>query len=59
MGTLAGLTADSITIAMPKNPGVDGIRSSLAGFSITAVPEPSVSLMLGGLGVLGLLRRRR
>lgn len=59
MGTLDGLTADSITIAMPKNPGAGGIRGSLAGFSITAVPEPSASLMLGSLGLAGLLRRRR
>ncbi|MES2707887.1 MAG: PEP-CTERM sorting domain-containing protein [Verrucomicrobiota bacterium] len=59
VGTMNGLTADSITIAMPKNPAAGGIRGSLAGFSITAVPEPSVSLMLGGLGLAGLLRRRR
>lgn len=59
IGTLAGLSADSITIAMPKNPGANGVRGSLAGFSITTVPEPSASLMLGGLGFAGLLRRRR
>lgn len=31
---------------------------TLTSFSLTSVPEPSVAL-LGGLGVLGLLRRRR
>lgn len=59
IGTLDGLSADAITIAIPKNPGANGVRGSLAGFSISAVPEPSVSLMLGGLGLVGLLRRRR
>ncbi|MDB6133385.1 MAG: proteinsorting protein [Verrucomicrobiales bacterium] len=58
IGTLNGLTADSITVAMPVNAG-NGVRGSLAGFSVTAVPEPSVSLMLGALSLAGLLRRRR
>lgn len=56
IGTLGGLTADAITIALPSTG--DG-RGSLAGFSLTAVPEPSSALMLGGLGLAGLLRRRR
>lgn len=60
IGTLSGLTADAITIAMPVNAG-NGVRGSLAGFSITAnpVPEPSATVLLGGLGLAGLLRRRR
>lgn len=58
IGTLDGLNADAITIAIPRNDGT-GPRGSLAGFSINAVPEPSVSVMLGGLGLAGLLRRRR
>jgi hypothetical protein len=33
-------------------------RVSLAGITITSVPEPTTAL-LGGLGLLGLLRRRR
>lgn len=37
------------------NVGIDNIQ-----FSVTAVPEPqSVALMLAGLGVLGLVRRRK
>lgn len=58
IGSLVGLTADAITIAMPSNAG-NGVRGSLSGFSITTVPEPSVTLMLGGLGLAGLMRRRR
>lgn len=56
IGTLAGLTANAITIAIPST---GAGRGSLAGFSLTAVPEPSSALMLGGLGLVGLLRRRR
>lgn len=36
----------------------DGLTGTPKVFSITAIPEPSAAL-LGGLGVLGLLRRRR
>ena len=38
--------------------GVQSATSEVSNFSLTAVPEPSVAL-LGGLGVLALLRRRR
>jgi hypothetical protein len=58
-GTLPGLTANSITIAIPANAG-GGIRGSLAGFAITPVPEVSTPLLglLGGV-ILALRRRRR
>jgi hypothetical protein len=50
------LTADSITLTIPVSSG--SVRGSLAALKITAVPEPS-AVLLGSLGMLGLLRRRR
>lgn len=47
-------TAQTITVQMRDNDEWGGI----AGFQVVAVPEPSAAL-LGGLGLLGLLRRRR
>ncbi len=47
-------TSQTITLQMRDNDEWGGI----AGFQVVAVPEPSVAL-LGGLGLLGLLRRRR
>ena len=47
-------TSQTITVQMRDNDEWGGI----AGFQIVAVPEPSAAL-LGGLGLLGLLRRRR
>ncbi|SHJ18544.1 PEP-CTERM protein-sorting domain-containing protein [Rubritalea squalenifaciens DSM 18772] len=58
VASLTGLTADEITIAMPTNAG-GGVRGSIAGFAITAVPEPSSTMMLGLAGVGFILRRRR
>lgn len=47
---------DNLTLTMAKRE--DSARGTLAGFVITAVPEPGAAL-LGGLGLLALLRRRR
>ena len=46
--------SQTITVQMRDNDEWGGI----AGFQVVAVPEPSAAL-LGGLGLLGLLRRRR
>ncbi|MCW1924533.1 PEP-CTERM sorting domain-containing protein [Luteolibacter arcticus] len=46
--------SQTITLQMRDNDEWGGI----AGFQVVAVPEPSAAL-LGGLGLLGLLRRRR
>lgn len=52
-----GVTAIRLTVAQ----GITGGTETAGGFdqvAFSSVPEPSVSL-LGGLGLLGLLRRRR
>ena len=46
--------SQTLTVQMRDNDEWGGI----AGFQVVAVPEPSAAL-LGGLGLLGLLRRRR
>jgi hypothetical protein len=50
---LRGLSGNS-TITMDATAG----ELHIAGFQIVAIPEPTVAF-LGGLGLLGLLRRRR
>ena len=58
--------ANSDTFTYTTNPvdithvgfGVQFATSEVSNFSLTAVPEPSVAL-LGGLGLMALLRRRR
>jgi hypothetical protein len=57
-GSLSGLTADNIVVSVPPRASNSSVRGSFSGFAITAVPEPSTAL-LGGLGFLALLRRRR
>jgi hypothetical protein len=34
-------------------------RSTTGSLYVVVIPEPNVAALLGGLGVLGLLRRRR
>jgi hypothetical protein len=51
----SSLSGASKTFTISSNP-TDGM--GLAGIQIVQVPEPSAAI-LGGLGVLGLLRRRR
>ena len=49
----------SVTIQATQNTGGnEQSRLTLDGISVVAIPEPSVAL-LGGLGILTLLRRRR
>ncbi|HEX7261876.1 MAG TPA: PEP-CTERM sorting domain-containing protein [Luteolibacter sp.] len=53
---LSEFTADTLTLTIESRNGSQ--RGSLAGFVITAMPEPSTALLCG-IGMLGLLRRRR
>lgn len=54
--TLSGLTSDTLFLDVQARSGLS--RGTIAGIIVTAVPEPGISL-LSGIGVLGLLRRRR
>lgn len=45
-------------VFVAQNPLDSGTGADLAGFGVAPIPEPSLTL-LGGLGLLGLLRRRR
>lgn len=62
---MTGALSVSTQLAIGNSPGTTNFSSSLtlgAGstfVTITAVPEPNVATLLGGLGVLALLRRRR
>lgn len=54
---LAPLTGDSITFAIPSG-SVQSANAGIGGVQLVSVPEPTAAL-LGPLGLLGLLRRRR
>ena len=56
-GTFTSDNSGSLTFGIDGLPN-GGERTVLNGFSIAAIPEPSAAL-LGGLGLLALLRRRR
>ncbi len=49
---------DSITINTPLAAGTDGASETYTTLKLVPVPEPSAAL-LGAIGALGLLRRRR
>lgn len=53
-----GVTARFIGIEMTRELNATDGRIGMNEFAVTAVPEPSAAL-LGGLGLLALLRRRR
>lgn len=56
-GSFAGsFTDDQVTITSPGSSG--STRGTIAAIRITAIPEPS-AILLGGLGLLALVRRRR
>lgn len=55
-GSINGLTND--TLFVDGSPRSGDARGSIAGIIITSVPEPS-TMLLGGIGALALLRRRR
>ena len=52
------LTITNTTPGDPINNGDNFLIEGL-GFDITVIPEPSSAMLLGAVGVLGLLRRRR
>jgi hypothetical protein len=46
-------------ISLSNGGGYWNHASQIDNFSVTAVPEPSSAALLGGLGALFLIRRRR
>jgi len=67
-GNFSGITNNSTFLDDLSNPWLMKYDDSTAGLNggdgtayvtITAVPEPDAAMLVGGLGVLGLLRRRR
>jgi hypothetical protein len=57
-GSLGDLTVGDTVYVTIGNNGNDSFDASIIDFQLVSVPEPSAAL-LGGLGVLVLLRRRR
>jgi len=57
----AGFADDSSTVLGLNTYMVDYNDPALGGtaFTLTVIPEPTTATLIGGLGVLGLLRRRR
>jgi len=57
---LEGFEIDGVYYLAVANEGADGLSPGTAVFQLTPVPEPAtVALMLGGLGLVGWLARRR
>ncbi|MCH7228953.1 PEP-CTERM sorting domain-containing protein [Haloferula sp. A504] len=54
-----GLTADGSGNLTFSFGGPSGVDAPINGFQLVQVPEPSASALVGGLGLLALLRRRR
>ena len=57
-GLAAGTYTVKVSVPAAPNPPNDFEQGWVDDFSLTLIPEPSIA-MLGGLGLLGLLRRRR
>ena len=54
---LTGLSSNSLFLNVANRSG--NTRGTLSGVILTTVPEPTTTMTLGSLAVLGLLRRRR
>ena len=59
--TMFSFTADAgfQDIFIQETDGIGNDDTNLAGFTLYAVPEPSSAALIGGVGLLSLLRRRR
>jgi hypothetical protein len=55
------ITGTSLTVTTTATHGTDSfLRAPIDGLQLVAVPEPSTwAMMLGGVGMLGIFRRRR